>query len=72
MDSSIGGILNSRSGIVMEILNGNVAELKSLAQNLVEYGELDRSDIDNIFQGKKVEKKDDKKLRNVEIGDIPI
>jgi ATP-dependent metalloprotease len=72
MDSSIGGILNSRSGIVMEILNSNVADLKSLAQNLVEYGELDRADIDNIFLGKKVEKKEDKKLRDIIIDNIPI
>lgn len=72
MDSSIGNILNSRSGLVMEILNNNVAELKSLAQNLVEYGELDRGDIDNIFQGKKVEKREDKKLRDIVIDNIPI
>ncbi len=72
MDQSIGDLLNARSDLVKEILNINIGELKLLAQNLVEYGELDRSDIDNIFQGKKVEKAEDKKLRNVIIDNIPI
>jgi ATP-dependent metalloprotease len=72
MDQSVGDMLNTRSDLVREILNLNISELKLLAQNLVEYGELDRTDIDNIFQGKKVEKSEDKKLRNVIIDNIPI
>lgn len=72
MDQSIGDMLNLRSVIVQEILNNNICELKALAQNLVEYGELDRTDIENIFQGKKVEKTEDKKLRNIIIDSIPL
>lgn len=72
MDESVGMILNTRSEIIKNILMNDISELKSLAQNLVEYGELDRDDIDNIFCGKKVEKAEDKKLRNVIIDNIPI
>lgn len=72
MDQAVGDLLSTRSWLIKEILNNNVAELKVLAQSLVEYGELDRNDLDNIFQGKKVEKAEDKKLSNIIVDNYPI
>lgn len=56
LDTALEMILSKRSKLVKEILKNNIVELKSLAQNLVEYEELTANDIKTILEGKEVDK----------------
>lgn len=62
MDVSVSTLLNQRSKVVRTILESNIADLKKLAQKLVEYEELSKEDIEKILTGKEDEiGKNDKK-----------
>lgn len=60
LDKAASNILKQRSSIIKEILQNNILELKNLTENLVEYEELTKSDIERIFSGKEVENDADK------------
>lgn len=60
LDVSVDNILKQRTAIVKEILKTNIGELKTLSQKLVEYEELNKSDIDNILTGQEPDRTDTK------------
>jgi ATP-dependent Zn protease len=60
LDKATSNILKQRSSIIKEILQNNIVELKNLTQNLVEYEELSKFDIERILSGKEIEGEDEK------------
>lgn len=69
LDHAVNSILNQRTSLVKEILNNNLNELKILAQNLVEYEELNKDEIEKIIEGKDNTGEKNKK-RNISIEGI--
>jgi cell division protease FtsH len=60
LDNAAANILKQRSAVIKEILKNNIVELKNLTQNLVEYEELSKFEIERIISGKEVDNVDDK------------
>jgi ATP-dependent Zn protease len=55
LDVAVANILKQRSSSVKEKLKENISDLKTLAQKLVEYEELNKSDIEKILSGQEVD-----------------
>ena len=74
LDVSVANILKQRSFLVKENLKESITDLKTLAQKLVEYEELNRSDIEKILTGREVDENEDKreKKRTVRIEGIAL
>ena len=73
LDVAIANILKQRSTLVKQNLQDSITDLKTLAQMLIEYEELNRSDIENIMNGKDVGDDDKReKKRNVRIEAIAL
>jgi cell division protease FtsH len=70
-DTAASNLINSSSDKVREMLNENMRDLLRLTHYLLEYEELDKSDIVNIMENKESEMKK-KKLRQVDITNIKI
>lgn len=64
LDTVVLHLINERSKIVKFKLNSNADKLRILVQNLIEYEELTRSDLELIFEGRKL---DTKKRKNNDI-----
>jgi ATP-dependent metalloprotease len=61
LDVAVANILKQRSSSVKEKLKENISDLKTLAQKLVEYEELNKSDIEKILSGQEVDSSSDDK-----------
>ncbi len=61
LDYAVSNILHQRTSLIKESLNSNIMDLKTLAQKLVEYEELSRSDIEKILTGQDVDEEQNKK-----------
>jgi ATP-dependent metalloprotease len=61
LDVAVANILKQRSSLVKEKLKENINDLKTLAQKLVEYEELNKSDIEKILSGQDVDSSSDDK-----------
>jgi ATP-dependent metalloprotease len=73
LDVAVSNILNARSLIVKQNLQESISDLKSLAQKLIDYEELNRNDIENILTGKDVGDNDKReKKRNIRIEGIAL
>lgn len=55
LDVAVANILKQRSSAVKEKLKENISDLKTLAQKLVEYEELNKGDIEKILSGQEVD-----------------